>query len=167
MRTSLAKRIALYGILGAATYAAKMALVFLPNVEPVSLFIMLFAVCIGWEGLYAVYVYVILEYVTWGLHYWAICYLYVWLVLFALARLLRKAESPVIWASLSGIFGLSFGALCAIVYFFIGGWEFALSWWISGLTLDIVHGVANFAIALVLFKPLKKILDKLVIQYVQ
>ncbi len=158
---SRTKRIALYGILGAAMFAAKMAMVMLPNVEPVSLLVMLFAVTFGWEGLCAVYVYVLLEYAVWGLHYWAFCYLYVWLVLFALARAFRNTEAPLFWAGLSGVFGLLFGALCAIVYWIAGGWQTAVAWWMAGLPMDLVHGAANFAIALLLFKPLRKLFEKL------
>lgn len=165
MRKTAARKVALYGILGGAMFAAKMAMAALPNVEPVSLLAMLYAVCFGWEGLYAVYIYVFLEYAMWGLHYWAICYLYVWLVLFVLARLLRRAEHPLIWAALSGSFGLLFGGLCAIVYFFVGGWAYAVSWWTAGLSADLVHGTANFIIALLLFKPLRGLLEKLYERY--
>ena len=105
MRRS-ARKIALYGLLGGAIFALKMTMAVLPNVEPVSLLVMLLAVCFGWEGLYAVYVYVFLEYAMWGLHLWAVCYLYVWLLLFVLARLLRRMESPWGWAALSGCFSI-------------------------------------------------------------
>ena len=40
-------QIALFGMLGALTFAAKVAMSFLPNIEPVSLFVMLFAVVFG------------------------------------------------------------------------------------------------------------------------
>ena len=159
MRRS-ARKIALYGLLGGAIFALKMTMAVLPNVEPVSLLVMLLAVCFGWEGLYAVYVYVFLEYAMWGLHLWAVCYLYVWLLLFVLARLLRRMESPWGWAALSGCFGLLFGALCALVYFVVGGWAAAVSWWLAGLFWDLVHGTGNFVIALLLFCPLRKLLTE-------
>ena len=34
----------------------------------------------------------------------------------------------------------------------------ALSWWLSGLSYDAMHGVGNFAIMLVLYRPLRKAL---------
>jgi len=165
MKPSPAKNIAIYGILGALMFAAKMALVFLPNIEPVSLLVMLYAVVFGWEGLYSVYVYILLEFAMWGIHYWSACYLYIWLILFIAARLLKNSEHPLLWASVSGVFGLSFGALCAIVYFVIGGWNTAVSWWAAGIPMDIVHGVANFVIAFVLFKPMRKLLERLSSRY--
>ena len=84
---------------------------------------------------------------------------------FCLARLLRKMESPLGWAALSGLFGLGFGALCALTYWAAGGWAAALSWWLSGIPWDLLHGVANFAIALALFNPLRGLLTRLRDQY--
>lgn len=155
------REITLFAVLGTGTFAAKMAMAQLPNIEPVSLLVMLFAVCFGWKGLYPVYLYVLLEFAVWGVDLWSLCYLYVWLVLFVLARLLRKLDSPLLWAALSGCFGLLFGALCALVYWVTGGWAAAVTWWISGIPMDLLHGAGNFFIALFLFKPLRQWLDRL------
>lgn len=165
MARTLARRAALFGLLGGLLFAAKMAMAPLPNIEPVSLLVMLYAVCFGRRGLYAVYTYVLLEYAVWGLRPWSVCYLYVWLILFCLARLLRGMESPLGWAALSGLFGLGFGALCAPVYWAAGGWAAALSWWLAGIPWDLLHGAASFAIALALFSPLRKLLTRLRDQY--
>lgn len=160
-----ARRAALLGVLGGLMFAAKMAMAGLPNIEPVSLLVMLYAVCLGRRGLYAVYLYVLLEYAVWGVGLWSVCYLYVWLVLFCLARLLRRMESPFGWAALSGCFGLLFGALCTPVCWLAGGWAFAASWWVSGLPMDLLHGCGNFVIALVLFRPLRRCLVRLIGRY--
>lgn len=161
MGLSPARRAALFGMLGAVLFAAKMAMAGLPNIEPVSLLVMLYAVCFGWRGLYAVLLYVLLEFAAWGVGLWSVCYLYVWPLLFCLARRLRRMESPFGWAALSGCFGLLFGALCAPVCWIAGGWAAAVSWWISGLPFDLLHGAGNFALALVLFRPLRRWLARL------
>jgi energy-coupling factor transport system substrate-specific component len=44
---------------------------------------------------------------------------------------------------------------------FIGGLGYAVSKWASGITFDLAHCVGNFAIALVLFVPLRKLFAKL------
>lgn len=152
---------ALFGILGGMTFAAKLAMAALPNIEPVSLLVMLFAVTFGWKALYPVYVYVLLEFALYGLNLWSVNYLYVWLALALCARLLRKMESPLGWALLSGAFGLLFGLLCAPVYAFVGGPAFAVSWWISGIPYDLLHCAGNFFLALALFAPLRKLLGRL------
>lgn len=156
-----ARELVLFSLMGTMTFAAKLAMAKLPNIEPVSLMVMLLAVCFGWRGLCAVYLYVFLEFAFWGVGVWNVNYLYVWLVLFAAARLLRRVELPLVWAALSGCFGLLFGALCAAAYWAAGGWAFALSWWVSGIPMDILHGIGNFVMALLLFRPLRKLLERL------
>lgn len=155
------KQAALFGILGALTFAAKLALSPLPNIEPVSLMVMLFAVTFGLKCLYPIYVYVVMEFLVFGLQLWSINYLYVWTVLALIALALRKQDSPLLWAVVSGGFGLLFGALCAPVYLFTGGPAFALAWWLSGIPFDLLHCAGNFVIALLLFQPARKLLKKL------
>ena len=60
------------------------------------------------------------------------------------------------------MFGLSFGALCGITDIFVlGGIAPAVAKWTSGVLFDVVHGVANFVIALLLFKPMRQLMQKL------
>ena len=155
------REIALFGILGALTFGAKVAMSLLPNIEPVSLFVMLYAVVFGRKALYPIYLYVLLEILFYGIQLWNINYLYVWLILAMGAWMLRKSESPLSWALLCGVFGLLFGALCAPVYLFSGGLGFAVSWWISGIPFDLLHCAGNFVMALLLFIPLRRLLEKL------
>ena len=151
----------LFGVLGALTFALQVVMGPLPNIEPVSLMVLLFGAVFGWRGLYPVYVFVVMEILFYGIQLWNINYLYIWAVLFLGARMLQNSENPLAWSLLAGVFGLFFGALCAPVYLFSGGLSFAVSWWVSGIPFDAIHCVGNFAMALVLFLPLKKLLTKL------
>ena len=150
--------VVLFGILGALMFALQVVMAPLPNIEPVSLLVMLFAVTFGWKSLYCVYTFVVMEILFHGLGLWNINYLYVWAVLAFAAIGLRKMEQPLAWAMLSGVFGLCFGALCGIVDIFIGGIGYAVTKWISGIPFDLMHCGGNFAITLVLWKPLRKLL---------
>ena len=151
----------LFGVLGALTFALKICMAMLPNIEPVSLMVMLFAVVFGWKGLYPTYVYVVMEILYFGLGTWNVNYLYIWAVLAVAAFFLRKMESRLGWALLSAVFGLLFGALCAPVDVFIGGFGYAATKWVSGIPFDVAHCAGNFVIALVMFKPLRKLLERL------
>ena len=155
------REICLFGILGSLTFAAKYVMSWMPNIEPVSLMVMLFAVTFGIKALFPVYLYVLLEILFYGLGTWNFCYLYVWAVLTVLALVMKKMEHPLGWAMLSGIFGLFFGALCGIVDIFIGGFGYALSKWVSGIPFDLAHCAGNFVIALLLFAPMRTLLDNL------
>lgn len=156
-----AKAMVVLSLLGALMFVAKMFMAPLPNIEPVSLLVMIYASIYGPLALYPIYIYVGLECLVWGINLWTINYLYIWLILAALAWFFRRMESPLGWAIISGAFGLAFGALCAIVYVFVGGWSFALTWWTSGIPFDVFHCGGNFAMALILFKPCRKVLTKL------
>ena len=155
------REMVLFAILGALTFAAKYVMSFLPNIEPVSLMVMLFAVVFGWKWVYPVYLYVVLEILFYGISLWNINYLYIWAVLAVASIFLRKMQQPLLWAMLSGVFGLMFGALCGIVDIFIGGFGYAAAKWVSGIPFDLLHCGGNFAIALVLWKPLHQLLQKL------
>lgn len=152
--------VALFGILGGLTFAAKVVMMGLPNIEPVSLMVMLFGVCFGKKAVYPIYVYVFLEFILNGIHLWSINYLYVWVLLAAAAWLLREMNRPLGWALLSGGFGLLFGLLCMPVYLVTGGLTFAVSWWISGIPFDLLHCGGNFVLALVLFVPLRRLIER-------
>ena len=64
------KQIALFGMLGALTFGAKFVMSMLPNIEPVSLFVMVFAVVMGLKALYPIYLYVMLEILVYGFGDW-------------------------------------------------------------------------------------------------
>lgn len=153
--------VVLYGILAGLTFALKVAMSGLANIEPVSLMVMVFAVVFGWRGLYPVYVYVVLEILWYGLGIWNFNYLYIWAFLFVAARLLQTMRSPLAWAVLSGVYGLLFGFLCMPVDVAIGGFSYAATKWVSGIPFDIAHCVGNFVIALLLFVPLRRLMEKL------
>ena len=151
----------LFGMLGALTFALQVVMAPLPNIEPVSLLVMLFAVIFGWKSLYCVYTFVAMEILFHGIGLWNINYLYIWTILAVAAILLQKMEPVLGWAILSAVFGLAFGALCGIVDVFIGGFGYAAAKWVSGIPFDLLHCGGNFAIALVLWKPLRNLLHKL------
>ena len=155
------RQIALFGMLGALTFGAKSVMSTLPNIEPVSLLVMVYAVVLGIKGLYPVYLYVMLEILFWGLGTWNFNYLYIWAILFFLAYCLRKMTHPLAWAVLSATFGLFFGLLCAPVDVFIGGFGYAAAKWVTGINFDLAHCGGNFVIALLLFVPLRQLLTKL------
>ena len=133
-----ARELVLLALLGALLLVTKLALAWLPNIEPVSLLVLVYTAVLGWKALAPVYVYVMMEILIWGLGFWNLCYTYVWLVLVVLAMLFRKMESPLGWAVL-----------------------FALSWWVSGIPFDLLHCAGNFAMALVLFRPCRQVLTRL------
>lgn len=155
------REITLFAVLGAMMFALQVVMAPLPNIEPVSLLVMIFAAVFGWKALYPVYVFVVMEILFYGISTWNIYYLYVWAVLAFAAILMRKQTQPLAWALLSAVYGLMFGALCGIVDIFIGGFGYAAAKWVSGIPFDLLHCGGNFVIALIMFRPLRNALEKL------
>lgn len=151
----------LFGVLGALTFAMKLAMSGLPNIEPVTLCLLVYGAVFGYKALYPCYVYVTMEILYFGLGTWNFCYLYIWAIPVIAGFCLRSMRHSLSWALVSGVYGLLFGVLCGIVDVFIGGIGYAVAKWASGIPFDIAHCLGNFGIALVMFNPLRDLLDNL------
>ena len=155
------KDVVVAGMMLATLEVAKNALAFLPNVELVTLLIILYTLFFG-KKVYAVIPgFILLEDCIYGFGLWWIMYLYVWPLLALITYHFREQTSVWFWSLLSGFFGLAFGGLCAIPYIFLSGFKSAFAWWISGIPYDILHCVSNFVLCMVLFSPLKNALKKI------
>ena len=114
MAPSNARRLALLGLLTAVLLGSQVALAALPNVELVSLLVILYSLLLGRQVFLILYGFILLEGCLYGFGLWWISYLYVWSILAGIVLVLRQPKAPALfWAILSGFFGLSFGALCA------------------------------------------------------
>lgn len=154
------KDIAVIGMMAAMIEAVKTVLASVPGVELVTLLIVLFTLFLGWKALIAVWAFVGMECAVWGIGLWTVMYVYIWPLLVVATLLLRKSKSIWPFCFLCGFYGLTFGAFCAIPYLFIGGPVMAFNWWVSGIPYDLVHGISNFVIALVAFRPLHAALTR-------
>ena len=152
----------LLALFSAMMFATQVALAALPNIHLVGVFVILAAMLFGWKSLISVYIFVVLEGLVYGFSMWFVNYLYVWAILAIIVILFRNHRSPVFWAVIAGIYGLLFGALCAIPYFFIGGWTMAFSYWIGGIPFDLIHCGSNAVLTFVLLMPLYRLCIKLI-----
>ena len=157
-----ASDIATVAIMSALLEAVKVALNAIPNVELVSFLLIVFTLRFGIrKTILAAWIFTAFEIMTWGLQLWVVFYLYTWPVLIILVYIFRKHDRAIVFAIISGVFGLCFGALSSLVYLLTGDPAMALSWWLSGLSFDAIHGVSNFCIALVLYKPAMNALKRI------
>lgn len=141
--------------------AVKRALDFIPNVELVTFLFLIFTILRGKRVILVSFAFTAMETLVFGTGLWVIMYLYVWpleiLLVLALHRRFPRDEDGYWWyCILAALFGLFFGAFCTIPYWIIGGPKVAIAWWIAGIPTDIVHGVSNFLLCLVLFRPVMK-----------
>lgn len=148
-------------LLAAMLLVFQIALSGLPNIELVTLFFILYTLVYPGQVLKILCVFLLLEGFLYGFGLWWFSWLYVWPLLCFTVHLMRRFTSPFLWAVTSCLFGLIFGLLCSASYLIIGGPGAAFAWWIAGIPFDILHGISNFIITLVLFKPLHSLLARL------
>ncbi|MBR3348659.1 MAG: hypothetical protein IKG55_01135 [Solobacterium sp.] len=154
------RRLVYIAVMTAVMEAAKFALNPIANVELVTLLVILYTRQFGWRmSLPAVLIFAFIECTYWGFGTWSIVYFYMWPLLVLLTHMARKADSLLPNALLSAVFGLTFGAFCSIVTLIAAGWKAAFSWWIAGIPYDLVHGISNFILCLLLYVPLNHALE--------
>lgn len=161
--------IALIGAMVAVIEVCKMVMAPLPNIELTSFWVILFTLFFGWKMLFVIPVFILIEGCVYGFGLWWMMYLYAWPLLALFAYINRKKEPLLFWSLTSATFGLLFGAMCAIPYFFIGwvdggiaaGLRTAFTWWVAGIPWDITHAIGNFVLMLALFRPMRRIMEKI------
>lgn len=161
------REITLVGMMVAVIEVCKAALSFLPNIELTTFWLIMFTLVFGKRTVFAVPVFILIEGCIYGFGLWWAMYLYIWPLLVLLVWIFKKQQSVWFWAILSSLFGLSFGFLCAASMVVVGladgirsGLIAGFTWWVAGIPWDIVHGVSNFVLMLVLYYPVKSVMKR-------
>jgi len=149
------------GLFSATMVVAQVALAVIPNIELVSLLVIVYTVVLGKKVFFPIYIFVLAEGLIYGFGLWWINYLYIWAILAIIVLLLRKIGNTVIWVIVSGVFGLLFGSLCGIPYLFMGGIGAAVAYWVNGIIFDLLHCGGNLLAAALLMKPCLTVMKKL------
>ena len=163
-----AKDIAIISLMVAIIEVSKFAFASLPNIELTSFWIIIFTLYFHKRIFIVIPVFILFEFIVYGFGTWWIMYLYAWPLLAGITMIFHKVNSSVYWAIVSGVFGLLFGLLCSIPYIVIGsadgnivsGLSMAFAWWVAGIPFDIIHGVANFFIMLILYHPIMSVMKR-------
>lgn len=149
-------------LMGVLMYASQVVMASLPNIEIVSLLIILVARKFGIKSLISVYIFVLCEIFTYEFSLWIVNYLYIWAIFAFVITIIRKIDSTAVYTLISGIFGLTFGTLCSIPYFLTGGISFGVTYIINGFWFDLLHCGGNITLTFVLYRPLTKAFNKAV-----
>ena len=162
----------IFSMLASIMFTLKVVLAGIPNIEPVSLLVIVYTAVYRFRALIPIYIYVVLEGLLFGFSVYWIGYLYVWAILWGVIMLIprrafdasgrRAALLGVCLALISGAFGLAFGALFAPSQLAIYGLSFdaMLAWIAAGLPYDVLHACGNFAFAAAAI-PLIRLIKKL------
>ncbi len=154
------RHMAVAALMATILVVSKYAFDALPNIELISLFIIVYTLELPRLALPAVFGYLMLYGLLNGFGIWWFPQIYIWPLLYVLIRLFHKLNSTLLFAVLSGFFGLTYGALYAFSYIPTHGLYGAIAWWVSGIPFDLLHCIGNFTVAIILLKPLRAVFKK-------
>lgn len=164
----------LFAMYGAVMFVSKVMMEALPNIHPLTMFIMVFSLVYGVKALIPTYIYVFINGLYSGFNAWWVPYLYIWalqcLVTCGIKFIIKKfvpkkhmnTVSALVYPVLAMLFGITFGILYAPVQALMFHFTFSMTvkWILTGLYFDITHAIGNFCIGL-LIMPLSRLLLKL------
>ena len=149
------------GLLSTILLIGKYVFDFIPNVELVSLLLMMFAITYGLKSIYISIVFCMCNGLMYGFGSWLIVYFVVYGGLVGVSYLLRKPlrRSLIARVVFSAIFGLTFGLWFAIEWGIMYGVSSGVAYYLNGITFDLIHMVGNAVVTLILSVPILKVLD--------
>ncbi len=147
-------------------FASKLVMEAFPNVHILAVLTVAFTVVYRSKALWPIYVFTVLLGLYAGFNMWWIPHLYLWTLLWGATMLLPKrmpkVVSAVVYAVLCSLHGILYGTLYAPAQALMFGFSFdqTLAWIAAGLPWDIVHGVANLGLGLLVL-PIVTVLRRL------
>lgn len=159
--------LAVFAMLGALMFCSKVIMEALPNIHLLGMLTMTYTIVFRKKALIPIYIYVMLNGLYAGFSMWWIPYLYIWTILWGITMLLPRnmpqGVKCIVYPLVCCLHGLAFGALYAPVQALMFGMNFEqmIAWIISGLSFDIVHGIGNIFVGMLIL-PLSDLLGVLV-----
>lgn len=147
-------------------FCSKLVMEALPNIHLLGMLTMTYTLVFRKKALIPIYVYVFLNGLYAGFSIWWLPYLYIWTLLWGITMLLPKNLPTkvrcIVYPLVCGIHGFAFGILYspaqALLFHFT--FEQMLAWIVAGLPFDLLHGVGNLIVGM-LIVPLSELLKKL------
>ena len=144
--------------------------------EVVTLLIMLYAACFKPQIAFIVTgVFIVIECFIWGIHTWVLAYVIHWnFVAFMTFLLVRvfKFKNRFIFLAFTILVTACFGVLTTLIDAIVGSggsWKtfskLFVTIYLRGIFFYVVHMVGNAAFNIVLFAPLRNLLDRLMVKY--
>ena len=165
-----ARETAIFAMLGAVMYASKIIMDMAPNIHLIGVFVIAITIVYRKKALYPIYSFVFLTGLLNGFSAWWVPYTYIWTLLWGATMLLpqkmSRKVSIIVYSVICSLHGFLYGILYVPAQALMFGLNFkqAVAWVIAGFPFDIIHGISNLALGL-LIVPLSEILSKLATKY--
>ena len=111
-----------------------------------------------------VIVYCLIEGIMFGFGDWVLVYLIYWSFVISITYVFRKIckKRLLFFSLLNAIFGFLIGIFFAIEILIVYDLAYATSYYLNGVTSDVLHFGSNFLIALILFPVMQRIMPKII-----
>ena len=127
---------------------------------------MVYTIVFRKKALIPIYLYVVMNGLFAGFALWWLPYLYIWTVLWAITMLIPrnipKKIACIVYPIICFLHGIAFGILYApgqaLMYGF--GFKQTVAWIIYGLPYDVIHGLGNIGLGMLVL-PLSELMKKL------
>ncbi|ATO51811.1 ECF transporter S component [Brevibacillus laterosporus] len=167
---SSVKGITLLAILAALSVAGRIALSFIPNVQPVTTIVILMTILMGLRyGLLLAIIVMILSNMVLGIGIWTlpqiIAYCAIVVVTSIFMRPLFSKLSLFVMALYAGFTGLLYGFIISLCQIPLYGSTYFLAYYLAGIPFDTLHAIGNFVFYFVLAPLLLPLLHKLINQH--
>lgn len=143
-----------YAMLATLMLLSKLVMEALPNVHLLGTLTMVYTIVLRRRALIPIYLYVFLNGLIAGFNLWWVPYLYIWTVLFFVTMLLPRSmprrACAIVYPTVCALHGFLFGILYAPAEALMFGLDFEgmIAWIVAGLPFDLIHGVGNFVMGL-------------------
>lgn len=160
------KELILFSYLSAIILVLKEVLSFLPNIELVSFFIIIYSLIYRYKAFYITIIYLLIFSIINGFNLWSIPYFFTWLFICFLTNILFNIlkDRYILISFYSAIIGFFFSLFYTISNFILFGFNTAFYYFLTGLPFDLIHMISNFFIMLFMGKFIYKLLLKLNLQ---
>lgn len=145
----------------ALAFILKLAFAAIPNFEFATFVLIVSTVFFTWQiGLMITNGFCLLNIVFFGIADWSIYYFIIFNLYFLIALSLRRWILKKWWLFVItvSLMGYVFGFLFALDTWVLYGFAYALSYWISGLWFDVIHGTGNLFIGALLYLPVSQVM---------
>ena len=147
-------------MLSSLSFVGRMMFTFLPNVQPMTVVILIVTMYLGtYDGWMVAIVSILISNLYLGMGVWTLAQIVSFSVLVLIVHICKKVNLSIRYYPIVSLFmGLAYGFVISLVQAPFFGLVSFFPYWISGLPYDLNHAVGNYLFFIILHPPLSRIL---------
>lgn len=158
------RRIARLAILVSLCHVGRVMLGFLPNVQPMTVILLLLTIVFGFsDGLIVAVLSILISNLQMGMGVWTFAQIGTYIAVVAITAFI----SPILrrlplWLSAlyAGFTGFLYGFLISLIQSIFFSWLSFFPYWIAGLSFDLFHALGNIGFWIILYPILMPLFEK-------